>query len=87
MILKLRMPRYIEFILGVFLVIVLVSRYSASPKMPSKFLLEHVLTNRPLFVMANIFLYLVAARLIAGPPKDYTRYFYSLLLKLRGSRS
>lgn len=82
MISKLRLPRYIEFILGVLLVIVLISRYSTSPETQNKYVLEYVLPYKPLFILVTIFLYLAAARLIAGSPKDYTRFFYILLMKL-----
>jgi hypothetical protein len=87
MILKLHLPRYIEFILGVLLIIVLISRYSTSPETQNKYVLEYILPYKPLFIIAAIFLFAVAARLIAGPPKDYTRFFYNLLIKLRRHHS
>lgn len=87
MISKLRLPRFIEFTLGVLLVIVLISRYSSSPETQNKYVLEYILPYKPLFILVTIFLFLVAARLIAGPPKDYTKFFYNLLMRLRSNRS
>ena len=85
MVSKLRLPRYIEFIVGVLLVIVLISRYATSPETQNKYVLEYILPYKPLFILVTIFLFLVAARLIAGTPKDYTRFFYNLLMKLRNN--
>ena len=84
---KLRIPRYIEFVLGVLLVIVLISHYSTSPETQNKYVLEYILPNKPLFIVVTILLFLVAARLIAGPPKDYSSFFYAMLTKLRSKRS
>ena len=80
---KPRIPRYIEFILGVLLVVLLIARYSTGAETQNKYVLEYILPYRPLFILVTIFLFIAAARLIAGPPKDYSGFFSSLLLKFR----
>lgn len=84
MITKLNLPRFIEFMTGVLLMIVLIARYSNSPQTQNKYVLEYIIPYRPLFIAVTIFLFFVAARLIAGKPKDYTRFFYNLLMRMPG---
>ena len=75
--------RIIEFTLGVVLATLLVSRYQDAPG-NGKYLLEYLIPWKPLFVAATIFLFAVAARLIAGKPKDYSKSFFRLMVKMFG---
>jgi hypothetical protein len=79
---KLHLPRFVEIFLGVLLVIVLITRYSADPQLQNKYVLEYIIAYQPLFILVTIFLFLVAARLLAGKPKDYSNTFYHLLKKI-----
>ena len=85
MVSKLCLPRFIEFILGVFLVILVVLRYS-SPQVQNKFVLSYLVPNPYLFVLVTIFLILVAARLLAGKPNHYAPFFRKLLQKFSAQK-
>jgi hypothetical protein len=81
---RLRLRRIVEFFLGVILATVLVARYQTAPG-NGRSLLEHLIPWKPLWIVATIFLFLVAARLIAGKRKDYSNFFFQLMVKMFGS--
>ncbi len=85
MISKLRLPRFVEFISGVFLIILTALRYS-SPQAQNKPVLAYLIHIQSLLFLVTIFIILVAARLIAGKPKDYTPFFRRQLQKYNGQK-
>ena len=81
---RLSLPRIVEFILGVILAAILVARYQDAPG-NARYLLEYLIPRKPLFLLATIFLFLLAARLIAAKPKDYSNFFFQLMVKIFGN--
>jgi hypothetical protein len=81
---RLSLSRIVEFFLGVILATILVARYQDAPG-NARYLLEYVIPWKPLFFLATIFLFLLAARLIAGKPKDYSNFFFQLMVKIFGN--
>ena len=82
-----RLTRMIEVILGMLLVVVLISSYTSGPQDQDKYLLQYIIPNRILFNLVTIVLYLVAARLLSGPPEDYSRIFYNIFTKWSKNRN
>jgi len=81
---RLNLPRIVEFFSGAILATILVARYQTAPG-NAKSLLEYVIPWKPLWLAATILLFLVAARLIAGRPKNYSNFFLQLLVKMFGT--
>ena len=81
---RLSLPRIVEFLLGVILATVLVARYQTGPG-NGRALLEFLIPWKPLWLAATIFLFLLAARLIAGRPKNYSNFFLQLFVKMFGT--
>jgi len=81
---RLRLPRIVEFFSGVILATILVARYQTAPG-NGRALLEYLIPWKPLWFAATIFLFLLAARLIAGKPKHYSNFFLRLLVKMLGN--
>ena len=73
----------VELILGVALTIFLLGSYT-DPQTPRKFFVEYLTSDRLLQFLITIGIILLASRLIAGKPKDYSRFFYKLLVKIWG---
>ncbi|HET9824910.1 MAG TPA: hypothetical protein VFP87_06220 [Chitinophagaceae bacterium] len=80
---RLNLPRIAEFLSGVVLATILVTRYYDKTG-KGKYLLEYLLSWNPLFIFVTIFLFLLAARLIAGKPKDYLNFFLRIMVKIFG---
>ena len=78
---RLSLPRIVEFFLGVILATILVAQYQDTPG-NARYLLEYLIPWKPLFLVATIFLFLLAARLIAGKPKNYSNLFFQLMVKV-----
>lgn len=81
---RLSLPRIVEFFLGVILATTLVAQYQDAPG-NAKYLLQYLVPWKPLFLLATIFLFLLAARLIAGNPKNYSNFFFHLMVKVFGN--
>jgi hypothetical protein len=75
--------RIIEIILGAIIAIALIVSY-ADRSHPSQLLIWYVLTPKVLKTLAWLLLFFVAGRLIFGPYKDYSKYFYNLWVKIFG---
>jgi hypothetical protein len=75
--------RVLEIILGLIIGLSLFASYSDDTH-ESKLLLWYILTPRVLQIIVWIALFFVASRLIYGKPKDYSKYFYNLFVKLFG---
>lgn len=73
--------RIFEIILGVIITMFLLGSYGDGHN-PRKLLIEYITTNGLLQVFTAVVLVLLASRLIAGKPKDYSKTFYKLFVKL-----
>ena len=77
------MKRIFEVVLGLVITVVIFWGYGDGIH-PVKHFVEYVTTNVVLQVVLTIALIILASRLIAGKPKDYSKFFYKLLVKLFG---
>lgn len=77
------LKRILEIFLGVMIIILLLGSYGDEHN-PRKLLIGYLITNRLLQIIVTIGLVILASRLIAGKPKDYSRFFYNLLVELFG---
>lgn len=77
------LKRVAEIIAGLALAFSLFAFYTDDAN-PGKMVIWYVLTPKVLQVLAWIVLFFVASRLIYGPYKDYSKYFYTLFTKLFG---
>jgi menaquinone-dependent protoporphyrinogen IX oxidase len=75
--------RIFEITLGVIIAFTLFANYSDETH-KEQLVIWYVLTPKVLKVVAWILLFLLAGRLIFGKYKDYSKYFYNLLIKLYG---
>ena len=75
--------RIVEFIFGVVIVVFLLASYGDRYH-PVKHLIEYITSNGFLQIIIVIALIILAARLIAGKKKDYSPFFYNLLVKIFG---
>lgn len=72
-----------EFLLGIIIVFLILGRY-ADGNHPGKPLVGYITGNRILEAIIFIVLIVLAFRLIGGKSKDYSKYFYNLLVKIFG---
>ena len=77
------MKRIFEIILGIVLVLLVQGGYGDGVH-PVKHLVDYVTSNAVLQIILTIAVLILAAKLIAGKPKDYSRFFYNLLVKFFG---
>jgi hypothetical protein len=75
------MKRSIEFITGVVIILFLLGRYNNKP------IVAYITTNIFLEIIIIIGLLIITPRLIAGKRKDYSGFFYKLLIKFLGDPS
>lgn len=76
--------RIAEFLLGVVMVLLLLGKYGDRTH-PMKPLVAYVTGNGILQAIIYIVLILLAYRLIGGRRKDYSRFFYNLMVKFFGA--
>ncbi|MGN6196068.1 MAG: hypothetical protein ACTHOB_14100 [Ginsengibacter sp.] len=72
-----------EFLLGVCMVLLLLGKYG-DMNHPSKPLVAYITDSGVLQPIIYILLIIFAYRLIGGKHKDYSKFFYNLLVKLFG---
>jgi len=77
------LKRIIEIILGLLIGFSLFISYS-NVTHESRLAIWYLLTPKVLQIMAWVGLFLLAARLIYGRPKDYSKFFYNILSKFFG---
>ncbi|MGG9961235.1 hypothetical protein [Ferruginibacter sp. SUN106] len=77
------LKRIIEIIAGIALAICLIASYSSSTE-PGRLLIWYIIPPRFLQIIVWIALFLLASRLVWGKPKDQSKYFYDLFVKLFG---
>jgi Na+-transporting NADH:ubiquinone oxidoreductase subunit NqrB len=77
------LKRVAAIIAGLVLAFSLFISYSDDAN-PRKLVIWYVLTPEVLQIIVWIVLFFVATRLIYGPYKDYSKYFYNLFVKLFG---
>lgn len=77
------MKRIFEIILGVIIAISLFASYGDEHN-SRKLLIGYITTNVLLQIIIAIGLIILASRLIAGKPKDYSKFFYNLFVKVFG---
>ena len=75
--------RIIEVILGAIIAFSLIASYSDETRQ-SQLLIWHVLTPAVLKIIVWLLLFFIASRLMFGKYKDYSKYFYNLLVKTFG---
>jgi len=75
--------RIFEFILGVIVAISLFSSYGDQHH-SRKLLIGYITSNVQLQNIITIGLIILASKLIAGKPKDYSKFFYNLFVKIFG---
>lgn len=80
------MKRIFQIILGVLIVIFLLARYSDETH-PDQTVIAYLISNKILRLIIIISLLIIASSLIAGKNKDYSRFFYKLLVKIFGDPS
>ena len=77
------LKRIIQFILGLAITFCLIASYSDDNN-PGQLVIWYILSAKTLKVIVWIVLFLLAARLMFGKEKDYSKYFYSLFVKMFG---
>ena len=79
------LKRTCEFILGVLIAVFLIARYSDGQV--SRSLVDYVMPYQPFKAILVVVLILTASRLIAGKPKNYSRFFYNALIRILGDHN
>lgn len=75
--------RILEIILGVMITMFLIGSYGDEHS-SRKLLIGYVTKNGLLQIIIASALVMLASGLIAGKPKDYSKFFYNLFVKLFG---
>ena len=74
--------RKLELIIGILIAVFLICRYNNQGG--SQYLIDYIIPYQPFKVIAVVSLIIVAARLIAGKPKDYSKLFYDFSVRMFG---
>jgi hypothetical protein len=74
--------RYFEILLGIIITLLLLGKYCSAAGCRS--LLSYIIPVALLRPVVFIMLVIVASRLIAGKPKDYSKFFYHIMVKVFG---
>ncbi len=77
------LKRILQITLGLAIGLSLFAMYSDETH-DSRLVIWYLLTPKVLKIITWLALFFVAARLIFGKPKDYSNFFYNLLVKLFG---
>ena len=70
----------VEFLIGVILMALVFVSYDG------KWVIGNLVGNKLIGVIIAIILILISARLLGGKPKEYSSFFYNLLVKIRVSK-
>jgi hypothetical protein len=74
--------RILEIIVGVIIAIFLISQYSDNGG--SRYLIDYIMPYQPFKGILVFALIIISSRLVTGKPKDYSKRFYNLLVRLFG---
>lgn len=77
--------RVAAIVSGILIMISLFASYSDEQHQPGQLLIWYIFTPKMLKIVVWIILFFLAARLIWGKPKDYSKYFYALFVKWWGN--
>jgi hypothetical protein len=77
------MKHFLKFFLGIILVLLILGKYG-DKNHPQQPLVSYVTFNLFLEIVIYVLLVVFAYRLIGGKHKDYSKFFYNLLIKLFG---
>ena len=77
--------RTLEFIAGVMIVTLLMCRYC--DKNGCTLLIDFLLPYQPFKAILIIALIVLSSRLISGRPKDYSKFFFNLLVIIFGGQA
>ncbi|HET7114981.1 MAG TPA: hypothetical protein VFI29_00730 [Hanamia sp.] len=75
--------RIAEILLGILIVFLILGKYGDGIH-PAKSLVAYITGNAVLQISIYILLIILAFRFIGGKSKDYSKFFYSLLVRLFG---
>lgn len=75
--------RIAEILLGIVIVFLILGKYGDGIHSP-KYLVAYITGNVALQISIYILLIILAFRFIGGKPKDYSKFFYNLLVRLFG---
>ncbi|HXR83016.1 MAG TPA: hypothetical protein VN722_01820 [Hanamia sp.] len=77
------MKRFLEFFLGIILILLILGKYGDKNHHQQP-LVSYLSTNLFLEIVIYIVLIFFAFKFIGGKKKDYSKFFYNLLVKLFG---
>lgn len=77
-----KLKRIIEFTVGVLIALFPFAIYNNANG--QHFLIDFVIPYPPIKFIIIIDLFITASKLIGGPPKDYSKIFYSFLINVFG---
>ncbi len=75
--------RVFEFLLGIVIVFLILGKYGDETH-PTKPLVAYITGNAVIEISIYILLIILAFKFIGGRSKDYSKFFYNLLVKLFG---